>query len=49
MAKSEVGVEMTVWWWMYVPELDSVVGSSPLLHCTGCVNVLVVVLLVYEL
>lgn len=53
MAKSEVRVEMAVRWWMCVPEpdlvakSDSVVESSLSLHCTGCVNVLAVVLSVY--
>jgi hypothetical protein len=54
MAKSRVGVEMAVWWWVGVPnpdlvvKPDLVVESSPFLHRTGCINVLVVVSLVYE-
>lgn len=55
MAENNVGVEMAVWWWAgvsepgLVVEPDSVVESSPLVHCTGCIDVLAVVLSVYEL
>jgi hypothetical protein len=55
MAKSRVKVEMAVRWWVGVPEPDlvvepnSVVESSPFLHCTGCVDVVVVMWLAYEL
>jgi hypothetical protein len=47
MAKSRVEVEMAVRWWVCVPKPDSVVKpdwvveSSPFLHCTGCVDVVV--------
>ena len=43
-AKSRVGIEMAVPWWMCVPEADlsvkpnSVVGSSLFLHCTGSIS-----------
>jgi hypothetical protein len=49
MVKSRVRVEMAVQWWVCVLEPDLVVESSLFLHCTGCVEVLVTMLLVYEL
>jgi hypothetical protein len=35
MARSKAGIEMAVWWWMYVPKLNSVNEPDSKVQCVG--------------